>query len=586
MKYWQRNRIRAIVSPRGLAAALAWKGGVRNSAVQLVRINSERLQQLSTSVEAVVQKLSMYFTRCCDIQYGNISNEDETVLKVALHSGYNVAKFHVTFPTESKRAHVELVEANQQMDDRSRDVDSQPSDPVTEDDETQPPNSMTLDDETQPPDSMAQDATSLSWSQQSAPESPSQGPNTPIDFGMLEDDYSSMQTSQSSESESLPPPAQRSTASLEESAAMSIDIAPDTLPSGDNYSLPSSDAATAGSHEPSGSDTSESLAACDVESSGAEAERENAAQEISPRQHDFAAEPVETALVVDTDMDRAIESDTESADTDDEWVAPRLSYSPTGDDGARHFSRVTIVNASSIDYNSLAPRPARKPRGLASAAQSASVAPRNDALAVAVRYAAHLVQTNEVAIRSARQAAPEYTLAREMPMKTRSQGWGRRPAHGKTYGATYLREFQREVAQMYNAGVRQSTAKMGPSQMREELKRNNPDRFSIPSFLELRSAITTLGNKSRATQGGEVPLPDHNAPIGATSKRGRKSALSNELISFIEHLVDQQSDIKPRAALQLVKEHFTTLPEEATDSRITSKVSSTKSARKKKALRL
>mmetsp|Transcript_36273 Transcript_36273/g.53193 ORF Transcript_36273/g.53193 Transcript_36273/m.53193 type:complete len:218 (+) Transcript_36273:2043-2696(+) len=144
MKYWQRNRIRAIVSPRGLAAALAWKGGVRNSAVQLVRINSERLQQLSTSVEAVVQKLSMYFTRCCDIQYGNISNEDETVLKVALHSGYNVAKFHVTFPTESKRAHVELVEANQQMDDRSRDVDSQPSDPVTEDDETQPPNSMTL----------------------------------------------------------------------------------------------------------------------------------------------------------------------------------------------------------------------------------------------------------------------------------------------------------------------------------------------------------------------------------------------------------------------------------------------------------
>jgi len=58
----------------------------------------------------------------------------------------------------------------------------------------------------------------------------------------------------------------------------------------------------------------------------------------------------------------------------------------------------------------------------------------------------------------------------------------------------------------FNAGVRQSTAKMGPSQMRDELKRNNSDRFSIPSFLELRSAITTLGNKSRRTQGGEVPL--------------------------------------------------------------------------------
>ena len=88
--------------------------------------------------------------------------------------------------------------------------------------------------------------------------------------------------------------------------------------------------------------------------------------------------------------------------------------------------------------------------------------------------------------------------------------------------------------------------------------------------------------KESRTQGGEVPLPDHNAPIGATSKRGRKSVLSNELISFIEHLVDQQSDIKPKAALQLVKEHFTTLPEEATDSRIKTKVSSTKGARKEK----
>ena len=221
-----------------------------------------------------------------------------------------------------------------------------------------------------------------------------------------------------------------------------IKITPGTIPSGDNYSLPSSDAATAGSHEPSGSDTRNPWPRVTSKAAALEL-KGTTAQEISPRQQDFAAEPVETALVVDTDIDRAIESDTESADTDDEWVAPRLFYSPTGDDGARHFSRVTIVNASSIDYNSRAPRPARKPRGLASAAQSASVAPRNDALAVAVRYSARLVQTNEVAIRSARQAALEYTLARDMPMKTQSPGWGRRPAHGKTYRATYVREFQR-----------------------------------------------------------------------------------------------------------------------------------------------
>jgi len=48
MKFSHRNRIRAIATAKGLAAALAWGGGIQNSAVQLIRMDRTKLKQLES----------------------------------------------------------------------------------------------------------------------------------------------------------------------------------------------------------------------------------------------------------------------------------------------------------------------------------------------------------------------------------------------------------------------------------------------------------------------------------------------------------------------------------------------------------
>jgi len=52
--------IRAILTPRGLAAALAWNGGQPNSCVQLVRLDKEKLQFLKNAVKCAKQQVDRY----------------------------------------------------------------------------------------------------------------------------------------------------------------------------------------------------------------------------------------------------------------------------------------------------------------------------------------------------------------------------------------------------------------------------------------------------------------------------------------------------------------------------------------------
>lgn len=67
MRTSQRNRIRAIATPRGLAAALAWNGGVTNSGVQLVRMDNDKKQTVLKVVEPIGDMLkSKDFSRCND----------------------------------------------------------------------------------------------------------------------------------------------------------------------------------------------------------------------------------------------------------------------------------------------------------------------------------------------------------------------------------------------------------------------------------------------------------------------------------------------------------------------------------------
>ena len=79
MRTARRKRIRAIATPAGVAHALAWEGGVRNSAVQLVRMDAARITQLTALTKRVVALLKRRVARVSDVQFAPCPNDDPFV---------------------------------------------------------------------------------------------------------------------------------------------------------------------------------------------------------------------------------------------------------------------------------------------------------------------------------------------------------------------------------------------------------------------------------------------------------------------------------------------------------------------------
>jgi hypothetical protein len=67
MRTSQRNRIRAIATPAGLAYALPWNGGVQNSCVQLVRLDKEKLKLIEGLLKNYNNSLNKILPRCNDV---------------------------------------------------------------------------------------------------------------------------------------------------------------------------------------------------------------------------------------------------------------------------------------------------------------------------------------------------------------------------------------------------------------------------------------------------------------------------------------------------------------------------------------
>ena len=367
-----------------------------------------------------------------------------------------------------------------------------------------------------------------------------------------------------------------------------------TLPSDESQSIASSCGATGGRTCTDDNDDSRlAMQVANDETACADnpvdtAEQSCAGTAEQPQiQQDFSGEIVTEALVVDgnggNDEDVDVLNDSEGDDgSDDVWVAPRLSYAPTGIDGSMHLTLVHVVNSSSIDFRSLvAPKP--KKRNTRQTGPNNNEPLRKDTIAVAVRFASGLIQSNVVSIRHGTADAP----ARQQTLKPRQVGWARRPAHGDTLGASYLHRYEHEVVEMFNAGVMKSTAKRGPAQMREELKLRHPGVFAIPSLAALTRKVSTLFKASRDNGGTVVGLPAEN---GSTTtrrpRRGRPSVLPNDLIEFLLAAIARDPTVKPAQLLKLVRDRFQDLDEVVTDQKIKSKVSSIKAANKKANLKL
>lgn len=139
MKSSMRNRIRAIITPKGLAYALGWNGGITNSCVQLVRLNRSKTEALGDLVKNTAKGIHKHFTRCNDVVFFNnhpralVTVDDVNaaaaanttfLLKYFTYSGIGSGVLLSVFIGQDKKPKKLEVETDQPKDD----IDGQPED--------------------------------------------------------------------------------------------------------------------------------------------------------------------------------------------------------------------------------------------------------------------------------------------------------------------------------------------------------------------------------------------------------------------------------------------------------------------------
>lgn len=245
----------------------------------------------------------------------------------------------------------------------------------------------------------------------------------------------------------------------------------------------------------------------------------------------------------------------------DQATVPDVSYAPVADMSDMLLTGVQVLKQS-LFRDIVGPRDSLRESRARVCRENDG---RKDILAAAVRLMMHYIDSHDVSIRDGHDNMKEYDLASNTVTKPRSLGWARRPPWGKQYGAKYMHLYAQEVRELFNRGVADSSKKMGPAQMLEELKRKHPGKYSVPSESEIRTEISVLFGKQEKAGGENEDSTEHTA----TRKRGRKSKLPVAIQEYLQELASTTNPIKPSAAVAKVREKFGQLIQATDESQVT-----------------
>ena len=129
--------------------------------------------------------------------------------------------------------------------------------------------------------------------------------------------------------------------------------------------------------------------------------------------------------------------------------------------------------------------------------------------------------------------------ASQFKMEPFDSGWARRGRRGAIYGESYISLYEKELAEMFQMGVEYSYNKMSAGKMREHLQTSHPESFSIPGETEIKQFINKLSEQMKRNQSVDPRKPK--------STRGRKPG--NTKVTWhakLKNILEQNYKEKPR----------------------------------------
>ncbi len=114
----------------------------------------------------------------------------------------------------------------------------------------------------------------------------------------------------------------------------------------------------------------------------------------------------------------------------------------------------------------------------------------------AVVYAKNnIVQSNLFLHRT--QIDPITNDANDYKIEPFVSGWAKRKGHGKSYGVSYISQYEDDLKRMFEVGIENSSNKMNAAKMRDNLITLYPGRFSIPGETQIRQFIGKLSQQQK-----------------------------------------------------------------------------------------
>ncbi len=259
------------------------------------------------------------------------------------------------------------------------------------------------------------------------------------------------------------------------------------------------------------------------------------------------------------------------SDADTEEVASGLVFGPYGpgdaDCAAKRLTGVRVMKRSTYGYVR-GPRRKAQPGGVAAPAAGAKAgadgaARRKDVVAAGVRMVQSRLEVGNF-VRAGKEEMPEYNTAANTAVNPLKSGWARRPGWGKQYGEAYIKQYKQDIDSFFNLGAANSSVKMNPDMMLDELRNKYPGRYSLPGENEIRTLIGTLfsqGKKQRAAPAQEEDGGGQHDGAGGDGapgprKRGRSTKFPPEYREFFDTLLDESPNTRPADALIMLKERF------------------------------
>ncbi|GBG24416.1 Hypothetical Protein FCC1311_006342 [Hondaea fermentalgiana] len=187
-----------------------------------------------------------------------------------------------------------------------------------------------------------------------------------------------------------------------------------------------------------------------------------------------------------------------------------------------------------------------------SASSSAPSASRTDMVAFAVRNVRREFDAQNTG--HSQDMEVIFARAETFPTLERKQGWARRPSCGNSCSVDYVRKYEAQITDLFQAGLARISARLPAAKMRDRLLADGHGPYSLPSVAEVQRLLTRLTQRE-----GNNGLDHRGSLPRTTEKRGRKSKVPVEVRNFMSALLEQDAGIKPQAVVDSIREKFPNL---------------------------